>query len=103
MVLVHEGSSLEGLEHAALTAHSFANEKRLRLGMIQASRMELNELHIRYGRSGAVSHGEAIAGGDVRVGGVKIGLAAATSRQQSDLRGKSPHLPAGLVQHISPQ
>ena len=70
------------LEHAAFAAHRLADQKGLGLGMIEAGGMELDELHVGDRRAGALGHGHAVAGGDVRIGGVEIDLAAAAGGQQ---------------------
>ena len=88
MIFVHELFARQRLQHAAFTAHGFAYKEGLGLGMVQARGMKLNELHIGYGGARPVRHCHTITRGYVRVGSVKVHLAAATRRQQRYGRGK---------------
>ena len=74
-------------QDAAFAAHRLADEERFRLGMEQAGRVELDELHVGDGHARAVGHGHAVAGGDVGIGGVEIDLAAAAGGEEHVLRG----------------
>ncbi len=91
------------LQHAALAAHGFADEKRFGLGVIQAGGMKLDEFHVGDGRPGPVGHGHAVAGRDVRIGRVKIYLAAAARGQHDTARGEGFDHAAVLVQHVGAQ
>ena len=63
--------------------------------------MKLDEFHVRHGRAGAISHGHAVAGGDVGIGGVQINLPATAGGQQDRPGDKGLHLAGGLVQNIN--
>src|SRR5258708_23702692 len=103
MVRVHELDPIDGFEYTALASHGLADEKGFGSRMIQTRRMELNKFHVRNGRPGAVSHGHAVSGGNVRVGSVQIYFATTSGGQQCDGSGESIHLARGLVQHIDPE
>ena len=68
--------------------------------VVQAGRVELDELHVRHPAAGAPGHGDAVAGGGVGIGGVEIDLAGAAGGQHGMLGGKGSNLAAGLVEHI---
>ena len=70
--------------------------------MIQASRVELHELHVGNGGARAVCHRHAVAGGDVRIGRVEVNLPAAAGGQHDDRRGKRFDLARFLVEDIGP-
>ena len=52
------------------------------------------------GRSGTASHGDAIAGGDVGVGGIEVDLSGATGCQNRRARHEALHLVTGTVEHV---
>ena len=100
MIFAHELNSIDSLEHAALAADRFTNEKRLRLRVIQTGRVELDELHVGDRGSSAVGHCHTITGRDVRVRRIKIDFAATARGQENRAGGKGPDLVGFLVQHI---
>src|SRR5438876_7021810 len=69
--------------------------------MVEAGGMELDEFHIGDGSAGAEGHGDAVAGRDVRVGGVEIDFAAAAGGQEGDRGGEGLDLAGGFVEHVS--
>ncbi len=56
--------------------------------MEQGGGVELHEFHVGDGGPGPVGHGNAVAGGHVRVAGVQVDLAGAAAGQQGDLGGE---------------
>ena len=50
-------------QQCALATQCLADQERFRVGVIQASRMELNEFHIGNPAAGARCHGDTVAGG----------------------------------------
>ena len=78
MVIIHEFPSFEILDNASFSADRFGNEKGFGFGVVKASRVKLDELHIRDRGSGAIGHRHAIAGRNVWVGGVEVNLSAAS-------------------------
>ena len=53
---------------AALAAYGFGDQEVFDLEIIEAGRMELHELHVRYAATCAPGHGNAIAGCAARRG-----------------------------------
>src|SRR6185436_7719500 len=76
------------------------NEKRFGFGMIQTGRLELDEFHIGDASAGAISHRYAVAGGNVRIGCIKINFAATACGQESDWRSEGFNLAGGVVENI---
>ena len=60
--------------------------KDLALRVVQAGRVELHELHVGHAAAGAPGHGDAVAGGGVRVAGVEIDLAGAAGGEHHEAR-----------------
>ena len=102
MVPGHECPAVARPQHRAFAAQRLAQEKRLGLGMVEAGGMELDELEVRERRSGAIRHGQAIAGGHVGIRGVEVDLAAAAGRQHGDLGGDGHDVAARAVEHVRP-
>ena len=65
--------------------------------------MELNELQVCHLAAGAPRHGDAVAGGGVRVTGVQPGLGAAAGGQGHGPRRQYQHPVAPYVQHVQAQ
>ena len=101
MVSIHEGHTFERFEHGAFPAHRLADEKGFSFGVEEAGGMELDELHVRHRRPSSISHGHAIARRDVRIGGIKVHLAATPGGQQGHRSGECLDLAAGPVQHVN--
>ena len=59
----------------ALAAQRLGEQEGLRLRVVEAGRVELEELHVRDRRAGAVRHRDAVAGRDVGVRRVEVDLA----------------------------
>ena len=62
--------------------------------------MELDELHVLDRSLGAVDHGDAVAGGDKRVGGGGVDGADAARGHDRHARQEGVHLLRGLVQDV---
>ena len=68
--------------------------------MIEGSGVELDKLHVPYGAFGAVDHGDAVARGHQRIGGVAV-YSFATARSHDGYFGEERiHLSGIFVQHI---
>ena len=65
--------------------------------------MELHEFHVRHPATGPPRHGDAVAGGTVRVAGVQINPAGSAGGQDHDPRGDHFDVAALSVQHIGAQ
>jgi hypothetical protein len=48
VVLGHEARAVGQLQQAAFAAHGFRNQERLRVRVVQAGRVELDEFHVRH-------------------------------------------------------
>ena len=72
VVVRHEAAAVEGAEDRALSPHRFGDQEGRQLRQAEGGGMELDELQILHGRSGAEGQGDAVAGGDLRVGGEGI-------------------------------
>ncbi len=100
MVFVHERLALRRLEDAPLPAHGLGDEERARLRVEEARRMELHELHVRNRRPRPPRHRDAVARGDVGVGGVEVHLAAPAGGEDRAQRAEGFHLAGVLVEHV---
>lgn len=84
MITVHEFAAVDIAQDAAFAADGFADEKGFGFGMVEASGMELDELHVGDGGTGAIGHGDSVAGRDVGVGGIEVDFAAASGGEEDD-------------------
>ena len=100
VVLRHEGLPVDRREDAALAADRLADEEALGLRVVEAGRVELEELHARDRRAGAESHRDAVAGRDVGVAGVEVDLAGAAGGEQGRRGEEGVHAAAAAVQHV---
>src|SRR5438067_1119743 len=74
VVALHERLARLQPQDPALAAQRLGDEEVLRLRVEEARRVELHELHVRDGRARPVRHGDAVAGRDVGVRRVEVGL-----------------------------
>jgi len=100
VVAGHEGVARQAAQHAALASHRLGDQERLGLGVEQAGRMELHELHVRDGGAGPVRHRHAIARGHVGVRGVEIDLASAAGGEEGDRRQEAVDQVGARVEHV---
>ena len=103
VVLRHEGFALLIDEHPALAAHRLGDEEVFRLAVEEAGRVKLDELQVGHPGPGPVGHGHAVTGGDVRVGGVQVDLAAPAGAQHGHPGQAGLHLAGDAVEHVRPQ
>ena len=87
----HERLAVRPPQDRPLAAQRLADQERLRLRVVQAGRVELDELHVADRHAGAVGHGDAVAGRDVGVGRVEVHLAGAAGGQQRRARAEALH------------
>ncbi len=80
------------------TASEIRND--LACGWYRQVGMELDEFHVGDARPGAPAHGDPVAGGDVRVGGVQVHLARAAGGEDGRARRDRPHVPCADVEHV---
>ncbi len=86
VVAGHEGGAVAQPQDPALAAQGLADQERLRRRVIEAGRVELEELHVADPRADPVRHRHAVAGRDVGVGRVEVDLAAAAGGQHDRAR-----------------
>src|ERR1700720_101954 len=77
MIFSHEFATICINQNTSFTSDRLGNEKRSGFRMKKTGWMELNEFHVGDCRSRSPCHRNAVARGDVRVGGVQINLATA--------------------------
>ena len=71
VVFLHELLAVGQAQDAAVAAHGLRDEiGGMRFAMVvEGGGMKLHELHILHGGFGSVGHGDAVARGDIRIGG----------------------------------
>ena len=72
---LHEALTVGQAQNTALTADGLGNQKRTRVGVVQACGVELVELHVCDATACTPCHGDAVASRAVRVAGVQIDFA----------------------------
>src|SRR5215472_3755865 len=100
---IHEFNAAGGLQYCPFPTHSLADQERFGFGMIQAGRIELDEFHVRNGRSSPIGHRHPIAGRYVWIRGVKIYFSASARGQKRARGGKGLDFTGSLIQRINPQ
>ena len=103
VVALHERFAGLVAQDSALAAQRFRDEEVLRLRVVQAGGVELDELEVGDGGAGAKSHREAVAGRDVGVRRIEIHLAAAARCQKHVRGGKCVNIAAPFLEHIHPK
>ena len=87
------------LQDRPFSAHRLADQERLRLRVVQARGVELDELHVRECGAGAIGHRHSVARGDVGIARVEIDLARAAGGEQRHARLERHHCSV-RVEHI---
>ena len=82
----HEAFAVGQQQPAAFAANRLGDQKAFGLGVVQTGGVELHEFHIRHPAAGAPRHGDAVAGGHVRVGGIQVHLGGAAGGQHHGTR-----------------
>jgi hypothetical protein len=100
VVVRHEARAVRQAQQAAFAAQGLGDQEGLGVRVVQAGRVELDELHVRHPAAGAPGHRHAVAGGRVGIGGVEIDLAGAAGGQRRVAGAEGQHAVAGDVQHI---
>ena len=70
IILVHEGVAGGVYENTPFTSDGFRNQKVFSICVIQSGGMKLDEFKVGYRCTGAIGHGYAVTGSDIRVAGV---------------------------------
>ena len=86
VILLHELLAVRQSQYAAVAAHGLGYEVGgvLFAWVVERGGVELYELHALYGSLGAVSHGYAVAGGNLGVGGGGIHGSATAGAEHGD-------------------
>ena len=87
-------------ENGTFAAHGLGDKEALRLRMVEASRVELDELHVLDLRASAPRKRYAVASRRVGIAGVEIDLAAAACRKHRVGRANRVYLARRLVEDV---
>ena len=101
IVVFHEAAAAFVDQDGTFAAHRFGDEKGLDGGMVEASRVELDELHVRNHSTGPPRHGDTIPRSDIGIRRVEIHLPATASGQHGDIAAEGLHLTRGFIQDIN--
>ncbi len=101
-------SSKRGMKRSAvrqqqartLAAQGLGDQKGLGPGVVEAGGVELHELHVGDPAAGAPGHGDAVAGGHVRVAGVEVDLAGTAGGEDHAAGDQGHDLSRAPVQHV---
>jgi hypothetical protein len=96
VVFRHEAAAVRQAQQRALAAHRLGDQERLGVRVIQAGGMKLHEFQVGDPATGAPGHGDAVAGGRIRVGGVEEHLAGAAGGQHGVAGGNRLHRPEAV-------
>ena len=73
IIFLHKFLTALVFQHGTVTAHSLSDEEAGTVArMKEGSGMELNELHIFHCAFGTIYHGDTVAGGYQRIGGIAV-------------------------------
>ena len=102
VVFLHKLFAIGQTQDAAIATHGFRNQiGRMRLLRIEEHRwMELYEFHVLDAPFGTIHHGNAVARGNVRVGGGSVDGTCATGCHQCDAAQIGVHLAGIGVQNV---
>jgi hypothetical protein len=98
---VHEFNASDAFQNATFAADGFADEKGFCSRMVEAGGMKLDELHVCDGSARAIGHGNTVAGGDIRVGGIEIDFSATARRQEGDRRRERFNFAGSIIEYIN--
>src|SRR5690606_22532992 len=79
------------------------DEEALGFWVIEASGVELVELHVGHPATGAPGHGNAIARCAVRIAGIEVHLAGATGGQYGEASAEGLYMAAATIEDIGAQ
>ncbi|EXI69489.1 MAG: hypothetical protein AW07_04232 [Candidatus Accumulibacter sp. SK-11] len=97
----HEAAAVGQQQPAALAADRLRYQEGLGLRVVEAGRMELDELHVRNPAAGAPRHRNAVTGRGVGVGRVEVDLARSAGSEQRAAGAEGQDLAVAAVQHVS--
>ena len=87
-------------EQCALAAHGLGDQEAAFLRVVQARRVELDELHVADAAAGAPRHRDAVTGGGIGVRGVAVDLAGSAGGQHHGRRRQRVDAAAVDVQRV---
>ncbi len=88
------------LQDAALASHRLGNEEVLDVEVVEASRVELHEFHVRHPAPRAPGHGNAVAGRAAGRGAEQVGAPGAAGGQDRRPGGQRLDMPGPGIQRI---
>ena len=100
MEVLHERPPGQVAQDGTFAADRLGDEGAAAIGRLQRRRVELHHLHVADLGARAVGHGDAVAGGDVRVGRKLVDLSDAASREDHDRGGERLDLAGLRVQDV---
>ena len=100
MEIRHEGSAVEIPQHAALATDGLGDQGPPAVRSLERRGMELDHLHVPHLRAGAVGHGHAVTGGDVRIRRELVDLAQASGGEDDHLGRHRRDDPLARVEHV---
>ena len=102
VILLHELLAVGQAQDAAIAAHGLGDEVgRMGLGrVVEHGGVELHELHVLHLALGAIDHGDAVARGDVGVGGGLVDGSRAARGHERHLREVGVNLARLGVEHV---
>jgi hypothetical protein len=100
VVAAHEGIARARAQPAAFAAHRLGDQERALLGVEEARRMKLHELHVGERGARAVRHGHPVSGRDVRIRRVQVDLPDPARGQEGDGRQDALHAPGLDIERV---
>ena len=100
VIFFHKGLAPAINQSSPFTTNRFGNQEILGSGVVQAGGVKLHEFQISQLRPGAISHGQSIAGGHIRIAGINIDFAASTGAEQNHVGQESVRFLGVIIQHI---
>ena len=91
VVAVHELLPVLRLQDGTETADGLGNQERGASRIVEGRRVELDELHVCNARSRSVGHGNAVAGGNNRIGRVEIDLTQSAGTEHDNIGEEHLH------------
>ena len=102
IVLLHELAAVGQFEDSPVAAHGLGDEEGgMGLGgIVKNCGVELHKLHVLHGGLGAVGHGNAVAGGNLGIGGGGVDGSCAAGGHQRDARKVGVNLIVAGINHV---
>ena len=78
---MHEALTAGQQQVPTFAANGLGDQKTFGLGVVQAGGVELHEFHVGHPAAGPPGHGDAVAGGHIRIGRIQVDLGGAAGGQ----------------------